>query len=135
MAFAFTLTATIPATPRQVYDAWLDSRAHGAMTGAKAKMSARLGARVSAWDGYISGRNLRLEPGRRIVQSWRTTEFAATDPDSEIEVRLVPAKTGTRLTLRHRNVPDGQTSYRDGGWRDFYFIPMKEYFAARRKRR
>jgi activator of HSP90 ATPase len=135
MAFAYTLAATIPATPRQVYDAWLSSRAHGAMTGGTATMSARKGARVSAWDGYITGRNLKLEPGRRIVQSWRTTKFAASDPDSEIDVRLAPAKTGTRLTLRHRNVPDGHTSYRDGGWRDFYFIPMKEYFAARKKRR
>lgn len=134
MAFAFTLTATLPATPQQVYEAWLDSRAHGAMTGGKAKMSARQGARFSAWDGYISGRNLRLEPGRRIVQSWRTTDFAESDPDSEIELRLAPVKGGMRLTLRHRNVPDGRTSYRDGGWRDFYFTPMRQYFAARKRR-
>jgi len=26
MSYAFTLTATIPATPRAVYDTWLDSR-------------------------------------------------------------------------------------------------------------
>lgn len=134
MAFAFTLTATLSATPQQVYEAWLDSRAHGAMTGGKAKMSARQGARFSAWDGYISGRNLRLEPGRRIVQSWRTTDFAESDPDSEIELRLAPVKGGMRLTLRHRNVPDGHTSYRDGGWRDFYFTPMRQYFAARKRR-
>jgi len=129
--FRFTLSATIPAPPRAVYDAWLDSRAHSAMTGAKAKASAKKGWRFTAWDGYISGRNLTLVPGRRIVQSWRTTQFAESDPDSEIEILLAPAKTGTRLTLRHRNVPDGHTSYRDGGWRDFYFAPMKEYFKQR----
>jgi activator of HSP90 ATPase len=127
----FTLTATIPAPPKAVYDAWLDSRSHGAMTGAKAKASAKQGAAFTAWDGYISGRNLVLEPGRRIVQSWRTTAFANADPDSEIELLLAPAKTGTRLTLRHRNVPDGHSGYRDGGWRDFYFAPMKAYFAKR----
>ena len=33
MAFAFTLTDIIPATPGQIYDAWLDSRGHTAMTG------------------------------------------------------------------------------------------------------
>jgi activator of HSP90 ATPase len=132
MAFRFTLTATIPAPPQAVYDAWLDSRAHGAMTGAKAKASAKPGAAFSAWDGYITGRNLVLEPGRRIVQSWRTTRFAKADPDSEIELLLAPAKTGTRLTLRHRNVPDGHTGYRDGGWQEFYFQPMKAYFAKRR---
>ena len=132
MAFRYTLTATIPAPPRAVYDAWLASRAHSAMTGAAAKVSAKKGGRFTAWDGYISGRNLTLVPGRRIVQAWRTTQFAETDPDSELEILLAPAKTGTRLTLRHRNVPDGHTGYRDGGWRDFYFTPMKAYFRQRR---
>ncbi len=131
MALRFTLKATIPAPPQAVYDAWLDSRAHSAMTGARARASARAGGTFTAWDGYISGRNLRLEPGKRIVQSWRTTKFEKDDPDSEIEVLLAPAKTGTRLTLRHRNVPDGHTGYRDGGWQDFYFAPMKDYFAKK----
>lgn len=131
MASRFTLHATIPAPPQAVYDAWLDSRKHSAMTGGKAKASAKPGAAFSAWDGYITGRNLVLEPGRRIVQSWRTTRFTKADPDSEIELLLAPAKTGTRLTLRHRKVPDGHTGYRDGGWQEFYFQPMKEYFAKR----
>jgi activator of HSP90 ATPase len=131
MSFRFTLRAVIPASPRAVYDAWLDGRRHAAMTGGKARASARKGARFTAWDGYITGRNLVLEPGRRIVQSWRTTEFDADDPDSEIELLLAPVKGGTRLTLHHRNVLDGQTSYRDGGWQEFYFAPMKAYFSSR----
>jgi activator of HSP90 ATPase len=131
MALRFTLSAVIPATPQEIYDAWLDGRRHGAMTGGKARASAKAGARFTAWDGYITGRNLKLESGRRIVQSWRTSEFADADPDSEIEVVLAPTKRGTKLTLKHRNVPDGHTSYRDGGWQEFYFAPMKAYFARR----
>lgn len=132
MAIRSTLTAVIPATPEDIYDAWLDSRCHGAMTGGKAGASAKAGARFTAWDGYITGHNLALEPGRRIVQSWRRSEFADADPDSEIEVVLAPTKRGTKLTLKHHNVPDGHTSYRDGGWQEFYFAPMKAYFAKRR---
>jgi activator of HSP90 ATPase len=131
MAFDFTLTDIIPATPQEVYDAWLDSQGHSAMTGATAKASPRDGDAFTAWGGYISGRTLTLEPGRRIVQSWRTTKFAKTDPDSQIEVLLEPAKGGTKLTLRHTGVPDGHFSYRDGGWQENYFDPMKEYFAKR----
>ena len=41
---------------------------------------------------------------------------------------LSPAAGGTRITVRHSNVPDGHTSYRDGGWQRSYFDPMKEYF-------
>jgi uncharacterized protein YndB with AHSA1/START domain len=134
MSYSFTLTDIIPAPPAAVYDAWLDSRAHGAMTGAKASQSPRIGAKVTAWDGYISGQNLQLEPGRRIVQSWRTTKFTDADPDSRIAVTLRPVPGGTRLILRHSRVPDGHTSYEEGGWQKSYFAPMKAYFVKQADR-
>jgi uncharacterized protein YndB with AHSA1/START domain len=130
MAYDFELTCSLPAPPETVYDAWLSSAGHSAMTGAKAKISERLGAAYSAWDGYISGKTLELVPGRRIVQSWRTTEFSPEDPDSTITIDLVATKSGTKLTLTHRGAPDGQTSYETEGWRDYYFAPMVEYFSA-----
>jgi len=132
MSYDFTLTVVIPASPRAIYDAWLDSRGHTAMTGGKAKMSAKLGAPVSAWDGFIWGENLALVPGERIVQSWRTTRFTDQDQDSTIAVILTPVGDGTRLTLKHSNVPDGHTSYEAGGWQSRYFEPMKKYFAKQK---
>jgi activator of HSP90 ATPase len=133
VAYRFKLTHVFPASPDVIYDTWLRSRGHTAMTGSKAKMSARIGGRYTAWDGYISGRNLILEPGKRIVQSWRTTEFTDADEDSKITVTLTPVKAGTRLTLVHSDVPDGHTSYENGGWRDCYFKPMGKYFGKSRK--
>lgn len=132
MSLAFSLSDVIPAPPRTIYDAWLDSKGHAGMTGGKpATCSAVVGGAFTVWNGYIVGRNLALEPGKRIVQSWRTKKFTAADPDSEIEVLLEPVDDGTRVTVNHRNVPDGHTSYRDGGWQRSYFEPMKAYFAAR----
>lgn len=135
MAYAFELHCTLPATPREVYDAWLASETHSAMTGGEADMSDQLGAQVSAWDGYITGENLELAPGDRIVQSWRTSKFGEADPDSKIEVTLAPDPEGCKLTLRHSNVPDADTSYERGGWSENYFEPMRAYFAARRDER
>ena len=131
VSYDFELSCTLPAPPEAVYEAWLNSAAHGAMTGAKAKASKKVGAAFSAWDGYIVGKNIELVPGKRIVQSWRTSEFGADDPDSTITLTLTPINAGARLTLSHRNVPDGQTSYEKGGWRDNYFEPMKVYFARK----
>jgi uncharacterized protein YndB with AHSA1/START domain len=128
MSYSFTLTDIIPAPPAAVYDAWLHSRGHTEMTGSKATQSPRIGAKVSAWGGYISGQNLELVPGRRIVQSWRTTQFTDADPDSKISVTLRAVPGGTRVTLHHSRVPDGHTSYERGGWQDHYFKPMKAYF-------
>ncbi len=134
MSYTFTLTDVIPAPPAAIYDAWLHSRSHSDMTGGKANQSPRIGATVTAWDGYITGKNLELVPGRRIVQSWRTTKFTDDDPDSKIAVTLRPVAGGTRLTLRHSRVPDGHTSYEEGGWQDNYFTPMKAYFAKQAAR-
>ena len=46
MPYTFTLTTTIPASARQIYDAWLDSLSHSEMTGSKAIMSNEVGADV-----------------------------------------------------------------------------------------
>jgi uncharacterized protein YndB with AHSA1/START domain len=129
MPYTFTLTSIIPATPQQIYDAWLDSIEHTEMTGGEANMSDEIGAEVSAWDGYITGSNLELVPGERIVQSWRTGEFADEHPDSVVTVTLEPVEEGTLLTLVHSNVPDSHRSYEEGGWESQYFDPMKAYFA------
>ena len=131
MSYDFELVCELPASPQAVYEAWLSSAGHSAMTGAKAKASKKVGATYSAWDGYIVGRNLELDYNRRIVQSWRTTEFAGGDPDSTVTVELTPLGAETRLTLRHAGVPDGQTTYENVGWREFYFEPMQAHFARR----
>ena len=133
MPYAFTLTATIPASAQDIYDAWLDSEAHTEMTGGEAAMSDEIGAEVVAWGGYITGRNLELVPGERIVQSWRTAEFTDQHEDSIITVTLEEVADGTLLTLTHSRVPDGQTSYQDGGWQVHYLEPMQDYFAARKR--
>jgi uncharacterized protein YndB with AHSA1/START domain len=131
MPYDYKLTTTIPASAQEIYEAWLDSLAHTEMTGAEAIQSDALGAEVAAWDGYISGRNLELVPGERIVQSWRTSEFTDAHEDSIITVTLTETVDGTTLTLLHVNVPAEQTSYEEGGWQQHYFEPMQEYFAKR----
>jgi uncharacterized protein YndB with AHSA1/START domain len=132
MPYTFTLNATIPATPEEIYQAWLDSLAHSEMTGGEASMSDQIDAEVSAWDGYISGRNLALIPSERIVQSWRTSEFGDEHEDSVVTVVLEQVGDDTLLTLEHSNVPDEHRSYEEGGWQSNYFEPMVAYFSERR---
>jgi activator of HSP90 ATPase len=134
MAFEFTVSDVIPASPKQVYAAWLSGKSHAAMTGGgRAAASTKVGGRFTAWDGYIAGKNLRLEPQRRIVQSWRTTEFKQIDADSEIDVQLEAVGKRTKITLRHSNVPEGHSGYKTG-WQTCYFDPMKAYFEGAAKK-
>lgn len=129
MSLEFELSTIIPASPDEIYHAWLDSAIHAAMTGGGAEVSDQVGGLFEAWDGYISGTNLELEPGRRILQAWRTVEFASDEEDSRLEVLLEPAEGGTKLTLRHSQLPPHGEQY-EQGWIDSYFEPMKAYFAA-----
>ena len=74
-------------------------------------------------------KTLELKPHTRILQSWRTTDFAEEEPDSLLEVLLAKTKGGTRLTLNHSKIPTGHGPEYKKGWIDFYFKPMKEYFS------
>jgi uncharacterized protein YndB with AHSA1/START domain len=130
MMIEFEVSAIIPAKPEQVYHAWLDSASHTKMTGSPAEVSAVIGDEFQAWDGYIKGKNLELEAGKRILQAWRTVEFEAADPDSRLEIIFTPAPQGTRIILRHSKLPLHGDQY-EQGWVDSYFLPMKEYFDAR----
>jgi uncharacterized protein YndB with AHSA1/START domain len=129
MPYSYTLSTVIPASPAEIYQAWLDSVAHSDMTGSDATMSDEIGAEVSAWNGYITGRNLELVPAERIVQSWRTKEFADEFEDSIVTILLQETEDGTLLTLEHSNVPDDQKGYEEGGWQSNYFEPMVVYFS------
>src|SRR5260370_38991126 len=71
--------------PAQVYDALVNARKHAAFTGAAATGAAKVGGKFTAWDGYIFGKHLELEPPRRIVQEWATTEWPAGSPPSKLE--------------------------------------------------
>jgi activator of HSP90 ATPase len=128
MKNGFTLSETIRAKPAEIYEAWLSTEGHTAMTGSPAKVDGKVAGQFSAWDGYIFGKTLELTPHQRIVQAWRTTEFPDDAPDSHLEVLLDEGTEGTKVTLIHSDMPEDQVdSYRQG-WEDFYFKPMKVYF-------
>lgn len=128
MTYDFTLSTKLPATPQEVYDAWMESDGHTAMTGGIAQVGEEIGSQFSAWDGYIWGETVELVPGERIRQTWRTAHFASDDADSIIEITLATDGDMTLLELSHTNVPDGQTSYEESGWRTYYFEPMLKRF-------
>ena len=63
------------------------------------------------------------------MQSWRTTDFPEGAEDSRLEVLLDEVPGGTRVTLLHTNIPDGQGEEYEQGWKEYYLEPMKRYFS------
>ena len=118
----------VPAEPEEVYDAFLDSKKHFVFTGSRATVVPRIGGRFTAGDGYISGRNLELEKGKRIVQEWQTTEWPSGYPPSRLELTFEKVKGGTEISMTHSNVPAEQAEYYREGWIEYYWTPLKKYF-------
>ncbi len=129
MADSIKLSVLLLAFPEEVFDAYVDARLHTAMTGAPATIEPTVGGSFSAWDGYIRGKNVLLERPRRIVQTWSAADFPEGAKPSILTLEFAEHDGETKLTLTHEDLPEGTGPRFTDGWRDFYFIPMEEFFA------
>lgn len=123
-------TVTFSAAPVEVYDLLMDSKKHTECTGAKAKVSSKVGGRVEAYDGYIEGKNVELVLGKKIVQEWRASDW----PEgawSLVRIELKPSKKGTQLVFTQTGVPQEFVTDITSGWKEFYWTPMQAWLAGR----
>ena len=113
------------AAPRAVYDLLADSRKRTELTGRKAALSCHVGGAFSTDNGRVTGVNVDLVPGKRLVQAWRHHDF----PDgiySMAAITLAPTKKGgTELVLTHRGVPKHLIPDTEDYWRKSYWTRMK----------
>lgn len=121
-------TQFVNAPPKTVYNAFLDPRIHSAITGSKATVERREGGTCTAADGYIVGKYLRLQSGRRILQEWRTAEWPAQAPPSLVELRFNPVGDGTEVVMVQSQVPASQAPKYRRGWKEHYWGPLKKFF-------
>jgi activator of HSP90 ATPase len=120
-------TVTFKAAPHQVYDALMDSRRHAQFTGDAARISREAGGEIMAYGGYIAGHNVELIPDKKIVQTWRASDWPAGH-ESRVAFVLAPVPAGTRLHFTHSGVLDDQYESIKQGWIDYYWTPMKALF-------
>lgn len=125
------LSSTFSIPAEKLYKAWLDPVHHAAMSyGGQAEFEVRVGGTHSTGDGYITGQFLELEPGRRIVETWRTSDFPEEQPDSRVELLFEDVPEGGRIQLVHQDLPEEQIEEYQKGWMEYYFQPMKLYFGG-----
>ncbi len=125
--------AIIPASPKEVYEAFVDPVKHSEFTDAKATGKPKVGGKFSTWDGYSFGKFLELEPGKRVVQEWSTTDWAEGYEPSRLELTFKEVKDGTELTMVQCNVPEEMVDELTDGWIEYYWNPLKEYFSKESK--
>lgn len=124
-------TVVLPGTPDEVYTALMTSRGHAAFSGANARVRPKVGTTFMAWGGYIHGKNLKLVPGKTIVQSWVPSD--ATWPkghESKVRYELSKSARGTRVVFTHSAVPAEHAGHLAKGWKESYWTPLRKYLSA-----
>jgi activator of HSP90 ATPase len=120
---------TIPkTTPQQVYEAYTNPEIQTKFTDSKATGKAKVGEKFTAWDGYIFGKYLELETGKRVVQEWSTDDWDEGYQPSKLTLTFTQTSKGTEIHLVQTDVPADQKHDFEDGWTEFYWTPLKEYF-------
>lgn len=117
----------LQATPDEIYAAWMSSEQHRHFTGQEANISPKVGGVFHTFDGWASGKNVELIPGRKIVQSWRGDDWPAGH-FSTVTLRLQATANGTRVMFDQENIPTGVAKAVAKGWRDYYWSAMRSTF-------
>jgi len=113
------------ASPTEVYEMLMDSGKHRSLSGMPAKISKKVGGRFTAWGSHITGLNLALLPGRKIVQAWRATGWWP-DHYSIAIFDIKKIRGGSRLEFTQIGIPPHRYSGHYRGWIEAYWTPMKE---------
>ena len=115
------------APPQTIYGLLADSRKHTAFTGSKASISRKIGGKFSTRSGGVTGINVDLVPGKRIVQAWRNDRFPEGIFSMATFNLMATADGGTALVLTHRGVPKDLIPRTEQEWRDEYWNKIKAY--------
>ena len=118
-------SATFGAPPTDVYEMLMDSKKHAALSGEPASISREVGGSFTAWGTHISGFNLALRPGQKIVQAWRALDWWP-DHYSIAIFQFSPVEGGTKLDFTQIGVPPHRFEGHCRGWTETYWTPIKE---------
>jgi activator of HSP90 ATPase len=120
-------SVALKASPHAVYEALIDSKKHSEFTGDKASISRKIGGKFSTFNGYSTGVNLELVPDRRIVQTWRASDWP-DDHFSTVKFELKKEGSGTRLIFTQTGVPEEKYEEISDGWKEYYWDRLVNFF-------
>lgn len=121
-------SVTFKAKPHEIYEVLMDVDKHSKLTGSEVTIDRNIGSEFSVYSGDIQGINLELVPDKKIVQSWRYSDWPEGHY-SKATFSLKEVPDGTRLTFTQTGVPDKFYEDIKQGWKDYYWEPMKMLWA------
>ena len=111
---------TFGVSPAEVYKALVDTKRFTEITGAPATGDSTEGASFSLFGGHITGRQIELVDGKRVVQAWR----AKTWPEGLYSIarfELQADGEGTKVVFDHDAFPADLQEHLAKGWQSNYW--------------
>lgn len=130
---SITQQALIAAEPAEVYAILADAGALSALSGMSGVPGRSAGEEFSAFDGHVTGRQIELVPGERLVQAWRFPQWAPGSY-SMVSFALTAEAGGTRLVIDQRGEPEEWHDHLDTNWPTFYLVPLTTRFSPQESR-
>ncbi len=139
-AEAIHMEVSFSAAPARVYDALTEAKQFNRVVQLSAAMqsmsisnkpveiSKEVGGAFSAFGGYVTGRQIELVAGQRIVQAWRAGSWAP-GAYSIARFELSPQGAGTKLEFEHAGFPQGDAEHLLAGWKGNYWEPLAKVLA------
>jgi activator of HSP90 ATPase len=117
------------AAPESLYDALTDAKKFSAATGgAPTEIAKTAGGEFSCFGGYVTGRQVELVPGVRVVQAWRAKTWEE-GLYSIARFELKKSGSGTQLVFDHAGFPEDQKDHLADGWKSNYWDTLKKFLA------
>lgn len=117
---------SFPVSPERIFEILVDTRRFAEVTGAPATGGGSEGAPFSLFGGHVTGRNVELVPGKRVVQAWR----AKTWPEglySLARFELRAEGSATKLVFDHDAFPDDMKEHLSSGWHANYWDKIRSH--------
>ena len=120
----------LPASTEKLFEMYLSPAIHQAITGAPVEIGDKKGSIFKAFDGALTGIILEVIKPKLIIQSWRSVNFMAEDPDSTLILLFTSEGDEGRIDLVHLDVPDQDYDGVDQGWEKYYWTPWRNYLTS-----
>lgn len=117
---------------QKLYNLLLDEELYSEFAGSPVSVSSDPNGTFEVFDGYCSGYNLELIPGKKIVQAWNFQEDGwPEDHYSKCTFEFKDdAKGGCVLYFSQTDIPAHKVHSLSEGWNTYYWEPMKKLIAS-----
>jgi activator of HSP90 ATPase len=115
--------------PSRIYEVLLDAKQFTKVTGHPAEIQPQAGGSLKMFGGLIEGRNIELDPNRRIVQAWREASWPPGNY-TLVKLNLLPRGSGTHLVFDQTGIAEPDWGHLNEGWPIRYWEPLRKYFKS-----